>query len=94
MHIIKYMLFSNVVEIINYTLTILIHATDGDEIAQIGFIISSGVIPSLLSFLKSKNEDVLILTLKLFNNFSYGSDNQTRVHNDIFLKKHIFLSII
>ena len=75
------MISSNVIEIINYTLTILIHASDGDELAQLGFIINTGLIPSLLGFLKSKNDDILTLTLKLFNNLSYGADSQTRVKN-------------
>lgn len=74
------MIFSQVNEIANYALTILIYASDGDELTQINYIINSGIIAPLLSFLKSNVDETLTMALRVFNNLSYGADTQTRVN--------------
>ena len=78
-HVLQFMIFSPAKEILRYTLSVLINASDCDELTLIGFIISSGIIFHCLPFLKSTDEELLALALKFFNNLSYGSDNQTRV---------------
>ena len=73
------MIFSTNKEIQQYTLSILISASDGDELTIIGYVISSGIISHCLPFMKSTDEELRSLALKFINNLSYGSDNQTRV---------------
>lgn len=88
------MIQSDVNEIVNYTLTIFLYLTDADELSQLNFVINSGIVPHILPFLKSAEEETQVLALKVFNNLSYGSDSQTRVNKYFYFYSVCYFYII
>ena len=80
------MLYNEEIEILKYTLTLLIYASDGG-IECIQEIMNLEIIDKLVNLINTNPlnisieevNQIKILILRIFNNLSYGSDKQTLV---------------